>query len=229
MPYKKYTKKPRRKYRKRYNRRSLVAQPQAVIADSQLVKMKYCDMFTINSVAGVADGAVISANSVFDPLNYGPGGRNAQPLGHDEWALFYNHATVIGSKIKVTFMPTSNTLVTANNICSVKLLGNNSLDTNIFSTLEQTGNKWKLLGSADASPQGTTLYHNFSAKKFFGITNVRDADNIRGTFGSNPSDQAYWHLQCSALNGTDDPAAVDVIITVEYICLLSERRQLSGS
>lgn len=221
MAYKRRYRKKRKGYRRK--RRVTSIQRNAGISDSQIVRLKYADMININSVAGVADGAVFSANSIFDPNRTGIG---HQPLGHDEWKLFYNHATVLGSRIKVTFMPTTNAPITGNACCSVKLLGNATLDTNIYSTLEQTSSTWKLMGNANASGKGVTLTKYFSAKKFFGVKDVRDSSNIRGTFGANPADEAYYHIQCTGLNGTDDPADVDVVVTIEYICLLSERRQL---
>lgn len=225
MPYKKksYRRRFRRRPYRRKKRSSTAVQRNAGISDSQIVKLRYADMVRIDSVAGVADGNVWSANSIFDPNRTGVG---HQPLGHDEWQLFYNHATVLGSKITATFMPTSSDVILGNSCCSIKVMGNNTLDTNIYSTLEQTGSSWKLLGNSAAAGKGVTITKYFSAKKFFGVTDVKDADNLRGTFGANPADEAYFHVQHTGLNGTDNPAAVDVVVTIEYICLLSERRQL---
>jgi len=68
------------------------------LAMRQIVKLRYAE--DVNISAGIALGSYdFRANSIFDPNLTGIG---HQPLGHDQWAVFYDHYVVLGARIKVT-------------------------------------------------------------------------------------------------------------------------------
>lgn len=222
-PRKRKTKKSRKKSaRVKMNR---TVQLRSGISKSQIVRLRYIDVIELDPVAGVPYSHVFSANSIYDPNTSGVG---HQPLGHDEWQQFYSHATVLGSKIKATFLPTTNTVATGNSIVSVKLQADSVALTEFYGTLEQPETKWRTVGLSNAE-NGATLYHKFSAKKFFGVKNVSDADNLRGTFGGNPADQAYFHITIQGIDSAINPDPVKCVVSIEYICLLTEPKKLLQS
>lgn len=227
MPFKKFRKSRRRKQSAWQRKRSMASQPRAAIADTQLVRMRYGDIVQLNPGAGTSATHVFSANSTFDPNKTGTG---HQPLGHDEWANFYNHITVIGSKIKVTYASRGSSAPTSSALCAISVKGTNAIVSGpITPLLEQTGVVWGLMTASNASGK-MVLRKHFSTKKFFNKGSVKDAEELKGTFGTNPLDQAYYHLVVASQDSGDtDVGAVDLIVEIEYICLLSERKVLVQS
>lgn len=223
MPYKrKYRKRRRRK--SRWNRkRSLVSQVRAPIADSQLVRMKYASLITLNAGPGTAATHVYRANSVYDPDATGVG---AQPYGHDQWMNFYNHATVVGSRIRALFTAQSSSN-TYNSICTIHVSDDTATTTNLELLLERTGTVWGHM--APLTAKGLNLVKNFSTKKFFNKTNVRDCEELRGSSSAGPTDQAHFQVSCFNPDGSTDNAAINVTVMIEYIVLLSERKDLVQS
>lgn len=230
MPYK-YKRRGRKKTYKRrksaFNRkRSTAYQPRAAIADSQLVKMRYGGIVNPDAGAGSSASWVFSANSIFDPDRTGIG---HQPLGHDEWANFYDHYVVIGSRITVRFMPNGDTALTNSSLCSITLEDDATASTTIPSLIERTGAVIGYMGTADGKGS-VTLRKGFSAKKFFNKADVRDNSQLGGKLGvSNPAEEAYFHINVSAVDGVTNPAAVECAVLIEYICVLSERKNLVQS
>lgn len=226
-----------RKYKKRTRKksafsrkRSTAAQPRAAIADSQLIKLRYGSLVTIDPTFGTPISHVFSANSIFDPDRTGVG---HQPLGHDQWATFYDHYTVIGSKITAQFMPTGDGPTTRSNsaVCSIMLKDDTTpVTAGTEEVLEQTGVVYKYLGQGSSGAARLKLVKKFSAKKFFNITDIKDNTQLSGKMGSsNPSEEAYYHVNVAPIDNTTDPSPVQVAVLIEYIVLLSERKDLVTS
>lgn len=224
MP-RKYKKK--RSYRKRRKSYAPVRQPLAAIAKSQIVRMKYGTFISINPTAGVAGSYVFSCNNISDPDITSTG---HQPLGHDQWKTFYNHYTVLGSKIRATFTPTSASALTGQSICAISVEDDATpTATATTSLLERNGVHWRPLGSSNAS-NGTSITHTYSAKKFFGIRDIGDVtERLGALYEANPAEQAYYHVKVGATDGSSDPSAVAVAVVIEYIVLLTERNKLVQS
>lgn len=225
MPYGKTRR--RRRYRRKKNnwarKRSTAAQPRAPIADSQVVKMKYCTLLQLNPGAGTATTSIIRANDAFDPdaTNIGH-----QPYGFDQWSNFYDHITVIGSQIKCIFTPTTAT-ATGSSVCTLHVADDTGTTAAVETLMERTGTVWGVMGALGSS-NGLRLTKKFSTKKFFNVTDVKDRSDLQGTFSSSPNDDAYFHISCFDTVG-GDADDVSVLVEVEYICLLSERKDLIGS
>lgn len=227
MPPKK-SKTKRRRRQNRWNRyRSTAYQPRSAIADSQIVHLRYGDHTTVNAGAGTSASQVFSCNNIFDPDITGVG---HQPLGHDEWANFYNHYVVLGSRIKCIFMPTGDSTGNSSFICSITVEDDTTTTATIASIMERTGAVYGYCG-AGTGKGALTLTKKFSTKKFFSVTDVKDNAGTRlgNNFGSSPVEQAYFHLNVAAADGTSDPVNCALAVQIEYICLLSERKNLVQS
>jgi len=228
MPYKRTYRRKRRRKKSAWSRKRRTAyQPRAAIADSQLVKLRYGDLISIDAGAGTTATHVFRANDLYDPNSSGVG---HQPLGFDEWMGFYNHFTVIGSRITAVFMPEGTTVGTNSHIISITVEDDTTASTTITDMMEKTGSVWKYSGPADAGTGGSrTLRKSFSTKKFFNVTNVKDNNDLKGSVSAGPVDQAHYHLTYAAADGSSNAGAITVAVTIEYIALLSERKNLVQS
>lgn len=188
-------------------------------------KFKYVDKITLNP--GVSTSATYSfrLNSLYDPDLTGTG---HQPIGFDQLVgVFYNHYTVLGARIKCTFVSASDSATAGAAVVGIELSGNATPTTAIPDLYEQGRSKMKVLTSNVAN-QKVTVTHNCSVKKFLG-QNPLDEDANAGSDSSNPSELIYFHIFASGVNDTYDPNTMNVIVELEQVAMLHEPRPLGGS
>lgn len=219
MPYKK--KKTYRKKRSYTTRQSTPA-----ISPTQVVTLKYVDHITINPPSGLPGSYVFSANSIFDPSFSGTG---HQPLGRDEWEKFYDHYTVIGSKITANFFSDSAVVTQGNAMVGILLKDNTTAISGLQTLMEQSLTHPVFLTNA-AAGGARKVSKGYSAKKFFGLQSIKDNRTVVGSqFAASPADGAYFHVYVAPVSTTDDVGTTSVVIQIEYTCLLTERKALVGS
>jgi len=198
-----------------------------IVPDAKIVKFRYVDTVSRNpSVGGVASTYLFRANSIFDPDFTAIG---HQPLGHDEWSVFYDHYTVLGARITATFLSTSDVATSGTAICGILLKDNATPISDVRTLMEQTNSGYRVVTNADAK-QKITVSKNFSTKRFFGLKDVADNRALVGAqFNNNLVEDAYFHVYVAGTAADLDPPALNIIVTIEYICKLTERRSLTGS
>ncbi len=217
----------RRRRRRPRKRQSITRQLKPGYSDSQVVTLKYADVVTLDpGAAGAAANHVFSANGVFDPDITGTG---HQPLAFDQWANFYNHVTVIGSRISVSYVSGSNSVSTGSLICGIDLSAGTTLEVNMNTLRERGRANYRIMTSADSGRAMTTVHKGYSAKKFHGRTDILDNDDLQGTFSSNPAEQAFYHVFAGPTDNATDSTAFSAQVLIEYICIMREPRQLVGS
>lgn len=221
-----YRKRPRTAKRRRVTRRrgvkGLSIQRNPLASRSQLVRMKYAEHVSINPVAGFAGVYTFRANSINDP-NFTAAGH--QPMSHDEWANFYDHYVVVGSKIKVTSLALS-----AGNgkLLGIHLSTETSASTNIIALLERGNTSLRLMNSGGYRLPTTTK--GFSPKRHFGIKDIADnKHDVGANFGTNPTEAAYFHVLYADTDATTDLASADFLVEIEYTVMLSERKPVNQS
>jgi len=167
--------------------------------------------------ASVAGTYVFSANGIFDPDITGTGG---QPMGFDQMMIFYNHYTVVRSRIRLEVANlTTNVLTNA----GIAVRGS-STPTTVIEQLIETGDIAfvHLTYTGQAQSIGR-LTRSVNAGQFQGINSVMDDPNMRGDSASNPTEQLYFHVSCwnpySATVGTIGFEAV-----IEYDVVFHEPR-----
>lgn len=206
--------------KRRFNLRKLDPLP-----PSRMVKLRYCEQVQINP-PGVAATYNFSCNSLFDPNTTGTG---HQPLMYDMMATLYDHYLVLGSKIKVNFWcELADQLYVT--ICGVKLNDDiASMPTGGIPNVIEHGNaytRWRylrMLASGDKTQ--ATVTHKYSAKKFHGVADAKDARNELGAaVGSSPTEQAYFTLFTGHPDGSTDVNPVYALVVIDYIVLFSEPR-----
>ena len=186
-----------------------------------------------------------------DPVKYGPSVQVTNADGWDEWYQRYFHFTVVGSKITVTFEPTgiNNASATATNAvpCAVYIVKGGA-NTSISTGTEMSAiNKLPYLKKAHITPQnstfgtagsatyrsttqsGVSMSMGYSAKRFEGVKDVRDNEQLKGAMGGNPAiptENSYFTVGLRNIiasgAATDSMISGVMSIKVEYITLLSE-------
>lgn len=220
------TQRNRRRHRRR-RRKNIIALTNKLpgFPKTRLVKMRYCDVITLNPLtSGGMSKYQFRANSIFDPDYTGTG---HSPLGKDQMAEFYNHYTVISSKITVQGVPnviTNSTPI----IYGCYLSDDATIPTTIRNLCEQGLSGWNV-----ASPLRTKnlrITKTFSAKKFFNLQDIKDNQNrVGSSMGSNPHDTAFYNVWYSALDTANEPPPLEALITIEYLVVMNEPRSLAES
>lgn len=182
------------------------------IPNKQKVTMRYAQKVRLTSTATATQVYIFSANGAYDPDISGTG---HQPRGFDQYMTMYDHCQVIGSKMRISFQSASNS-----SIVGVSLRDNAATPSSYLDYLEANPHDTTFtMTASQQEPHHLSL--PYSQKKFFGTGELEDIYN--GNVAANPIDQAYYHIfitDTDDLNGT----VVDVLVVIDYICILTEPR-----
>jgi len=200
---------------------------------TQLVKLRYCQSFQMgpSNTATIGAEYAFRANSIFDPDQSGAG---HQPIGRDQWEPFYNTYTVVGSTINVRILKNPGAVnASSNSIVGVLLHDTATLPTTTVTTIQEQGlGSWRVLQGLQ-NGNVVNLKQNFSAKKFFNVTNLRDnQDRLGADMGSNPpstGDAFYIIWAATTIAGGLSANSVEFMVTIEYSVLLSDPKALGQS
>lgn len=211
---------PARKKRRRRKGRRI---PKGLFAKTTKMAFRYVDTITLDANNG-PDMAyyTYSANGMFDPQT-ATGGH--QPRGFDQYMQFYQHYTVIGAKMKCTFV-SSDVTNSGNVYVGITQTGQATPGiTNINTIIEKKS--FKVNTVMGTRPRVVTSKCNLS--KVFG-QKVLQEDANAGTNSANPAEQ--WYFQIMA--GTNwvanvDPGALRVLVEIDYIAVLHEPKDIAGS
>lgn len=198
--------------------------PRAVAPKKRLVRLKYCELISLNP--GVATLAYhnFSCNGMYDPNVTSTG---HQPIGFDQHMAWFDHYTVIASKITI--------MGQAEDTTSEMLVGifknddTTFLPTTAQHACELPDSKYKLVAEKD-NGEGTTwrLTSKFNAKKDLSISKPLSEKDLAGTSGANPDEQTFWTIWAGPV-GSADLASVNVWVHIEYIAVLTEPKDMIQS
>lgn len=218
----------RRKRRRRYRRSHPNNIVQSFKSNSPLGRtfkttLKYASHgFNLNAAAGIAADYVFRANSLFDPDYTGIG---HQPYGFDSIMPMYDHFTVIGAKLNVTF---HNSDINTSAICGVSITDTSASVSDKLSTMEAGNVKYAIVGPFGSSRDTKTLSYQLNPNKWLGISHPMASDNVRGTVAANPAEQCYFHVWSAGYDASD-PSEVQCTVTIEYTAVFSEPKNLGQS
>lgn len=206
--YKKSKKRTRRGRRRKYI-------PRAITTNTKLIKCKAVNYQNFTS-AGTISMAPVQLNSMDDPFStLGTG----QPLGYDQWKALYKSAFVVGTKLTIK-AHNNGTVAAMLGTTPMKIPQGTSALANYEYYMELPNTKSRIL-SQDVDH--VTWHHKVGVKRFLSIKDLRDDDQSRIDLVNEtaPTRLAYWHVWGQALDeaGTLD---LDVVITVEYLVLLTD-------
>lgn len=228
MPRREYKSKSRRRWKPRRKRRSpstVVSLSRSPFPASIVTKMRYNETILLNP--GISTPAVhyFSANGLYDPNITGSG---HQPLGFDQYTPIYDHYTVLGSRITIRAVANDSSTPLGANMVGVYTNDDTTAVTSYDTVIEQGKGNVKILSGASATGQ-CTVAHNFSTKKFFGVTDVKDNDQLKGSSSTNPGDGAFFVVFAQGLDAATNQGALFANVTIDYIVQWSEQRSLAQS
>ncbi len=198
--------------------------------------------FRANSIYDIMyHNGVMNSNGTWtsqDSAEYGPA-VNPNATGWAEWTHRYQHFTVLGAKITATFEPigVSDGETQVPTTMYIGVAGEPNL-MNAGTEMSAINkfpyfNRGSLVpgrqysSTSQMSGQGVRLVKTYSAKKFEGVKDVADNDQLRGSFdGHQPEERSYFYV--GIRNTIPSGAAADRMpeglmrIKVEYITKLTE-------
>lgn len=196
---------------------------------NRVVKMHYLEHLSLDPTAlQPLQEYPFRANSVYDP---DPSLGGHQPMGYDQWGLFYKQFTVIGSSI--TVQGTQST--TGSNPCvfGVRTSATSSLASlynSFIGLLEDPRVSYRWQQSAVNGNVARPARATFSAKKWFNISDVKDNQGELGAvYGSNPTVPVYFIVFASPMDASTDIPPITLLIRINQIVLLSEPLDLPQS
>lgn len=230
MPKRRFqrAKTPARKRRRRNapRRRTRLRMADSIVPPNKMVRLKYVEYITLNAPSATSARNIFRANSCFDPNQTGIG---HQPLGFDQWSIFYDHYTVVGSKCTAQFMAQGSSSAIDSSIVGIILTDNTSVLPPPETLLEQPKSSHRILTNGNAT-QKATVRKGFSAKKFFGLKSIKDNRALVGaSTTANPSEDAYFSVYQMAYDAALNPNPIKVVVTINYLVYFTERKTLAGS
>lgn len=199
-------------YRRRYRRNgtsTVVNRGTTGFPDKLIVKMRYCDTYTLGNGVNTIGSHTFRANSVYDP-DYTATGH--QPLYFDQLATIYSNYKVIKTAVGCQFMSTQG--VTAGNIiCGVDISANDTVETNPDTIRERPGSKFKTL-----TPQRpATIKTGWNLRR----SAVTSDDNWTSLASTNPVNVDYIKVYATSADGTtalpSDVCSVQVDLTYTVV------------
>jgi hypothetical protein len=191
-------------------------------ARSRLLRLPYWTGVTLSSTATLASTYVFSANGAYDPDITSTG---HQPMGFDQMMLWYEHYTVMKSKITVNFTNQSSS-VGVNVVIAVRPSTTATTDpTTVMENGALVNEKLAM------SPQINSIKQLVMATnpgKATGVDDVLDNENLRGDLSNNPTEQTHYHLQSWNVE-TSATVTVWCEVYIEYWIVFTEPRILSSS
>lgn len=209
----------RRNYRRK-NTPSTAAGPLATKLKAKLIYHETVNMDP--GVGGLASSQVFSANGVFDP-NITGGGH--QPRGFDQLIALYDHCTVIASKIHLQL---ANNDQTNPNLVVLSLRDNSAAVPSVDDVMEYRFVKQKVLGIEGGSCTGQ-IGMQCNPNRYLGKSKPLNNSDLRNSVGSNPVEQAYFHLSCLPVDGVTNSASVSAQVRIEYTVIFTEPKQPTAS
>jgi len=171
---------------------------------------------------------IFSANGLYDPSITSIG---HQPLGFDQLMLFFNHYTVLRSRIKIIARNTGTGSAAGNMFVGIKIQSTTSLTTVWNQLVENGALKYLMLlpgQTGSSSVSMGEIQEQVDIQKWNSIPTLRDNPNWQGTSAGNPTNQTYYVIYA---NSPDALTATGLIcsVLIEYDTLFTEPADLAES
>lgn len=214
-----------RRPRRRVRRSAPMGRLMPGFPSTQSCIMRYVVAVNIDPGIAAVGNHVFRANSIFDPDLTATG---HQPLGHDEWAMFYNHYTVQSSKIKVEYVH-NDVVAIGGAFIGLYLSDDATIPSSGLKIAEQGLGKYQTVTEDRAPTRSPKLSNYFSAKKFFNISDIKDNHQLGAAFGANPTEEAFYNVWIAPLDGLSDVGQYTCLVTIDYTVIMHEPKSLTTS
>lgn len=231
MPYKKkYGKRGKKKmassYRRRRNRRSSKLPVLGGFPTSKKVRLRYACTVSLNPGAGQVVKAQYSANGMYDPEQSSGG---SQPRFYDQLMSYYNHYSVIGSKITIKPCGPLATNAAATIQYGITLSPDSTFPWTTWKDLAESRHAGMGTARAADIASSRAVTKTFSAKKYFGAQAIVGASQYEGTVTSNPAEIANFQVWACNCEGSDNPQETVFTVIIDYIAVLTEPKYVGAS
>lgn len=206
----------RRSFRRR-GRYPKTKQRGLIVADKQIVHLKYVDNLNITSLFPL-NQRNYNINSLFDPDRTGVGTR---PVGFVPWLTFYNRYRVFACSAKI--MVTSND---ANNGVVACMVVNN--DAPAYLTLQEVlSNPRTISRPMQRDGAVVTMRRHYNLPRVMGRTSVqyKTADSTQALTTASPSELCVLSAVFATMDGVN-PADVNMCIELTFHAELFDRHTL---
>jgi hypothetical protein len=113
-------------------------------------------------------------------------------------------------------------------IVAVKIRDTNTASTNMVDLLENGDVKYKVIGESGSSKGLQSLVYSVNPNKYLGRSKPLADPTLKGSSFANPTEECYFEIVAGAI-GTDDPLAVDILVTISYTAVFIEPKELARS
>lgn len=197
---------------------------------SMKVRLKYVQLITYAANAA-ANTSVYSfrANSPFAPDLTATSGVSHQPLGWDQWTVFYGHYAVASSKIKVSMNSIGVSFSGMGHIFIVRSDINGVVST-LSNTLFEDPKCTKALTGLTGAPP-CKVSNDFKASRDI-LPDLDDRliaidSRYSADITTNPTDQWYWHTGFAS--DSTVTVAQSGTVEIEYDVIFTSRRDIATS
>ena len=215
-----YFRRRRRNYRRKrrsYNRNVSIRRMPPIFPDAVRVPLKTSALIQPANVAGGFTYTV----RINDPN--APGTNLGQPLGYDQWSVFYQRCFCYGSRIHIKI------LLSASEPGEVVMYPSNVIAaaSTLDQAKEQPYSKYTAYGSVNSNMGSMYAYlkNKMTMRKIVG--RPLQGVNYEALTGSSPARVAYWNLFGEVLDGSVNQLYLRV--TVTYWCRFYQRITLDES
>lgn len=196
----------------------------SVVPDMLTAKLPYYEY--IHLFGNISSDYVFTLNSIFDPNFTGVG---HQPIGHDQWAAFYNRYRVTGVDVDVecinnSIIPTTVVIQTNNSNASQNTVAA------INSAREQPFSAARLLGPAGGGNVHWTYREFIPLDKVLGVSRAKllADDTYSAVMTASPVEGVFLHVMAADLSaGTN--VSVSFNVRISFHTDLFDREQLIQS
>jgi len=189
--------------------------------NKMLVNLRYSEQFAF--VAGTAIATqVYSCNSLNDPNVTGAG---HQPRGFDQWMALYDHYTVIYSNIVIKFM--ANTQSTSTSVIVLSVRDGQTVSGSLNTYRENSEIVEALVKNQNAGP--SMLKIGVNPPRYLGRSKPLSDPQLKGASTTNPVEQVFYHITSSGLPAGNVSIPTEVLVTINYLAVLTEPKTPSQS
>lgn len=214
---------PRRRSRRNFRKRNF-ARMRAPLGNRLMTKVKYVDRtIEINPGAVLMGTHFFSASGITDPDVTGSG---HQPRGFDQLMAMYEHYTVIGSKITITFQPTASSSSNQNAVVGIALKNSAVAPGDANEYLEGRNTVYKFISNTTNSGiQPVRLSMTYSPKKFLSNSAPLSDPYLKGNASANPIEESYFVAFADNVDNSTDLNAIQAHVHLEYMVVFHEPLQ----
>jgi len=193
----------------------------SLVPDRMILRMRYRDNKLLNLSA--PDGHYdYRLNSIYDPDVSLVAGH--QPLGYDQWAVFYTKYRVFRADVKCTFVNTNPVALGGMQVGLIPF-NSQSLLPEDDSTFEQPHATSKILGNTTGMDKAV-VKRSVDIPRIVGKSHLsyKGSDNTSAQFGFNPQEQVWVRFAAQNINSGEN-ISCQMIIEITYHVELFDRIQ----